>query len=283
VSPSVGPATGMQEARVVKGILVEGIGRPRGEGSMTEAEWKACINPKPMLRALQGKVSERKLRLFAWACCRHVWPLLTHDASRRAVEVLGLYADGLADHGQLAAAAQAAHDLLREWKDGDRSAASAAANAVDCDAAHPSDENDRDPEDDELFPRNVLKNAVDAALAAAWAAGHAVSAEADDAWMAAVRAEETWQCLLVRDVFGNPFRRPRSVHSPDPALQDNTVRGLTLALYQGHDEFPGAQLGLLADALEDAGCTDADLLGHLRAPGLHYRGCWALDQVLGLA
>jgi hypothetical protein len=36
-----------------------------------------------------------------------------------------------------------------------------------------------------------------------------------------------------------------------------------------------------ADALEDAGCTDADLLGHLHGPWPHVRGCWAVDLVLG--
>jgi hypothetical protein len=42
-----------------------------------------------------------------------------------------------------------------------------------------------------------------------------------------------------------------------------------------------ARLGVLADALEDAGCTDAELLGHLRGPGPHVLGCWALDLILG--
>jgi hypothetical protein len=42
-----------------------------------------------------------------------------------------------------------------------------------------------------------------------------------------------------------------------------------------------ALLAALADALEDAGCNDADLLGHLRSPGPHVRGCWAVDLVLG--
>jgi hypothetical protein len=36
----------------------------------------------------------------------------------------------------------------------------------------------------------------------------------------------------------------------------------------------------LADALEEAGCADADLLGHLRGPGPHARGCWAVDLLL---
>ena len=41
------------------------------------------------------------------------------------------------------------------------------------------------------------------------------------------------------------------------------------------------RLAVLADALEEAGCRDADLLAHLRAPGPHVRGCWALDLLLG--
>jgi hypothetical protein len=41
------------------------------------------------------------------------------------------------------------------------------------------------------------------------------------------------------------------------------------------------RLPVLADALEEAGCTDADILGHLRGPGPHVRGCWAVDLILG--
>jgi hypothetical protein len=40
-------------------------------------------------------------------------------------------------------------------------------------------------------------------------------------------------------------------------------------------------LPVLADLLEEAGCTDAALLGHLRGPGPHILGCHALDAVLG--
>lgn len=48
-----------------------------------------------------------------------------------------------------------------------------------------------------------------------------------------------------------------------------------------HAERRWGDLPILADALEEAGCEDAGLLGHLRGPGPHARGCWALDLVLG--
>ena len=49
-------------------------------------------------------------------------------------------------------------------------------------------------------------------------------------------------------------------------------------LPSGH--LDNARLGVLSDALEEAGCTDEALLGHLRGAGPHVRGCWALDLVL---
>jgi hypothetical protein len=41
------------------------------------------------------------------------------------------------------------------------------------------------------------------------------------------------------------------------------------------------RLAVLADALEEAGCDQADLLSHLRDPGPHVRGCWVIDLLLG--
>jgi hypothetical protein len=89
---------------------------------------------------------------------------------------------------------------------------------------------------------------------------------------------------LLSDVFGNPFRPAPSVDAAWLAWQDGTVAQLARAAYEDRrlpeGQLDPARLALLADALEDADCTDAELLGHLRGPGPHVRGCWALDLVL---
>ena len=86
--------------------------------------------------------------------------------------------------------------------------------------------------------------------------------------------ESANQTDILRDIFGNPFR-PLSVN---PTWRTFTVQQLADAIYQ---EQAFDRLPILADALEDAGCDNAELLTHLRQPGEHVRGCWALDLVLG--
>jgi hypothetical protein len=86
---------------------------------------------------------------------------------------------------------------------------------------------------------------------------------------------------LVRDVFGNPFR-PSTC---DPAWRTPDAVALAQAAYdQRHlpaGTLDAARLAVLADALEDAGCDSTDILNHLRQPGIHVRGCWAVDAILG--
>src|SRR3954468_9013148 len=63
---------------------------------MTERSWLSCQTPETMLAFLTGKASERKLRLFACACCRRIWDLLSDPALRSAVEIAERYTDGKA-------------------------------------------------------------------------------------------------------------------------------------------------------------------------------------------
>src|SRR5262249_18384399 len=91
--------------------------------------------------------------------------------------------------------------------------------------------------------------------------------------------EDAAEVALLREVFGNPFR-PVAL---DPAwlrYQDGAAPELARSIY---DEYAFDRLPIPADALEDAGGTDAAILGHCRQPGEHVRGCWVVDALLGRA
>jgi hypothetical protein len=207
---------------------------------MTEEEWLASADPKPMLEYLWGKASDRKLRLFACACCRRIWQLLTHQRSRKAVEVAEQYAGGLASMNDLNAVCDYAWDFVG-W--GGAS----------------------------LTPADIAAACTAEAMSGAVAARDILTC----------RAVLVGPCDLLCDIIGNPFR-PVTV---SPVCRTTQVAALAQAAYEERalpsGELDTALLAVLADALEDAGCDHADLLGHLRGPGPHVRGCWAVDLLLG--
>jgi hypothetical protein len=86
---------------------------------------------------------------------------------------------------------------------------------------------------------------------------------------------------VIWDVFGNPFR-PITL---DPRWRTPTVTSLAQAAYDERrlplGDIDAARLAVLPDAVEEADCAASELLAHLRSPGLHGRGCWALDLILG--
>ena len=93
--------------------------------------------------------------------------------------------------------------------------------------------------------------------------------------------EEMAQVELLHEIIGNPFQ---SV-SVDPRWLMPTVGDLAATVYEMRalpsGELDPDRLAVLSDALEEAGCDDADILEHLRSAGPHVRGCWALDLILG--
>jgi hypothetical protein len=85
------------------------------------------------------------------------------------------------------------------------------------------------------------------------------------------------QQRTLREIFGNPFR-PVAVEPSWLRWQDGTVVRIARAIY---DERAFDRLPILADALEEAGCTNTDILSHCRQSGGHVRGCWVVDLLLG--
>ena len=226
---------------------------------MTEAEWLTSTDPEAMLASLRGQVSDRKVRLFAVACCRHLLrqvPVNSRDV--RAVEVAERYADGGADAAELQ---RAAAGTTPDW-----------TAALACqEAASPEGGVDA-----------AIYSADNATREAGSHAAFLVDEDEDGPSFAAGRgAERVVQTALLRDILGNPFR-PVFV---SPAWLTPTVAAVAQAAYDQRSLPEGTlhphRLAVLADALEEAGCTDEEVLGHLRGPGPHVRGCWPVDSLLG--
>jgi hypothetical protein len=118
------------------------------------------------------------------------------------------------------------------------------------------------------------ENAAAAAVAALVWAGDTI-----------VRGECETQAAFLRDLFFNPFRVRPTIAPQVRAWNDGCVVKLATAIYLDRD-FGPARLGILADALEEAGVTDDEVLGHCRLPSRprragHVRGCWLVDLLLG--
>jgi hypothetical protein len=214
---------------------------------VTEAEWNACTQVDRMLKALDPKRHRRKWVLFNCACCRRVWEMMPGDACRAYVEAAERYALGTGlkkDLGPLRGAVNEA--LFRSFSSAvpGHNPAAAAASTVTNTTSY-----------------------------SAWSAARAV----DEPGRVAHRRERQAQAGLLREVVGNPFR-PVAVEPAWLKWDGGAVPRVAHAVLAA-GRF--ADLPVLADALEEAGCPDADLLGHLRGPGPHVRGCWALDLLLG--
>jgi hypothetical protein len=221
---------------------------------MTEADWLTCSHPESMLNFLsresmaRRRTSDRKLRLFAVACCRRIWQLIAGAHSQRAVTVGERLADGQAEEWEL----EDAYDMARLiWNnqefDGNDEAYEAAFWAAE-------------------------PVATGAALHGAGMAARAIGVDG-----ASIKTEEAAQAALIREIFGNPFRsRPRV----KTAWRTDTVTVLARQMYESRDF---SAMPILADALQDAGCANDDILNHCRGLGPHVRGCWVVDLVLGKA
>ncbi|HJT77955.1 MAG TPA: hypothetical protein VJ739_12200 [Gemmataceae bacterium] len=224
---------------------------------MTEEEWQECEYPGPMVSFLRNKVSVRKLRLFFCACCRSIWHVLDEPFLRRAVETAERHADGQAPDAELGA-------MQRELLLGPRFARpNARAEAVEptvtqgvfhvgslfavADLAYIEVTR-------QLFEQGRMHNPPDTRK----------------------RIQRSHAALLRCVVGPLPFRTV-PLNPAWLAWNDRTVLRLAQAVY---DDRAFDRLPILADALEEAGCAEADILGHLRGPGPHARGCWVVDLLL---
>jgi hypothetical protein len=247
---------------------------------MTPGEWERCADPAPLLELLRGKAGDRALRRFACACVRRVWPLLAEESSRAAVVVAERYADGLAGADELSTACGAASRTALDVES--RPRAGAAAPFAELCAAYAARGAASSFRWGDILPDYPDAWAADAA---AWAAVGRTGAAGPRAWAAARTGERAAQAALLRCLLGNPFGPPVPLDAAVLAWHGGAAVKLARAVHDDRDLRTGtldaARLAVLADMLEEAGCADGVLLGHLRSPAPHVRGCWTVNLVLG--
>jgi len=233
---------------------------------MTEAEWLACEEPErmleflPMLTYFGGRVSKRKLRLLAGQFCLSYWSLYPNSHRCESTRTIAVE---VSENG-----------ILPEWV--------------------------VEPQSDDLPSILLHDDAMRAVVGVVWpltrwvrsdcyeeylfrgdfdeAAGRDVIQRNLDAFYE--KAQNRISTLrvvlaqLLREIVGNPFR-PATL---DPSWLTPTVTALAAQMYDSRDF---SAMPILADALQDAGCTNDDILNHCRGDGPHVRGCWVVDLVVG--
>jgi hypothetical protein len=252
---------------------------------MTEAEWLACEDPMLMLRYLIGtneariqavevfpdsRGGDRKLRLFACACYSRICHVLPHTVARDAVRIAERFADNAASESEFLAAEAKVLEL--------------------CNAIEPRWRRSAGDERAALHPTHAALSLAGVVCwrqpqKAAWYASsnaylefpYLINSDVDvnsrERWEAEV-VEKRGQCSLIRDIFGNPFR--------PVALNPSWLTSTVLAIANGiHNDKAFDRMPILADALQDTGCDNEEILNHFRGPVPHTRGCFVIDLLTG--
>jgi hypothetical protein len=219
---------------------------------MTEAEWMATQDSNKSIDRLSVCMSQRKERLLSCAICRHAWDDIKYKRSRDAVEIAERFADGLVSDKEL----NRAHSLA--WT------AYQKESSARLYGQRLGNHMIRTKSEDILYMVVVATNVTQPYRLERFR--HQF--QTIDAFIGSVS--------FLRDIFGNPFR-PVAL---DPAWLTSTVVTLANSIYtdRAFDRMP-----ILADALEEAGCDNVDVLLHCRGDGPHVKGCWVVDLVLGKA
>jgi hypothetical protein len=241
----------------------------------------------PMLAFLSGQWTQRKAILYVCAGLRRIWNLLYDEGSQFAVEVAERAAEGEVSDDEIRYAAYCAesptfgYDFVSEharaWYHQDNAIMRLIEMGI-----YTEEDLRIDGELGDERTRSRLVNAAHIAYhALVPLRGESV---VDEHLLEHLSSQEEWPGgWLVREIIGNPFR-PISISPLILAWNEGIINRLAQAAYDDRilpaGTLDNTRLLTLADALEEAGCTDEQILTHLRSSGEHYRGCWDIDLFL---
>jgi hypothetical protein len=238
---------------------------------MNEGLWLTCDDPNRMLRHLARTSAQPRAGLLAWVRPRGETPSAPPDERKLSVFASACFGllSGL-EH-RLTGASDVQRGLAANCRELARSYVEGRGNRWS-------------PTARDVFGTKPVAGVQAALLTVKFVLMAMTHASGGDARGAVAERGRRDVCSLIRCVVGNPFR-PESPIAPSILAWGSGVVG---SLAHAADEYtlPSGhldpdRLAVLSDALEDAGCTDAPLLGHLRAAGPHVRGCHAIDLLTG--
>ncbi len=246
---------------------------------MTEEQWLNCIHPAPMLNYLRDRATDRKGSLFICAVCRQNWHLLYDPASQVCIDVVERFVDGQATEDELGSARWRAecptfeHDfepaVWRKWTKAGEIPLTV-QRLVQMGVFSEEDLQQDEPPVDPAYKEKLLT-----AAKLAYRAGRAHPL--GDSWLLRWISRMSGPITsLIRCIFGNPVN-PSPLEPRWLQWNDATIPKIAASIY---DERRFEDMPILADALQDAGCHDTDILDHCRSDGPHARGCWVLDLLL---
>jgi hypothetical protein len=237
---------------------------------MTEEEWLATCDYFRVAHLM----SERTKRLYAVGCVRLTPRPCPFELLDEATDVVERAADGLADEETVAAVHRAAGVAVAEcqvWPEGWWSPRHYLAIAAERLASPPG-----------LEYARTVPGFLFEAFGGKWYESY----PPDDVRERVRRLN----AAVLRDVLYNPYRdiRGKRLRAPRrlrrlvqilrPAWRTGNAVGISRQMYESRDF---SAMPILADALEEVGCDNADILAHCREPAVHVRGCWVVDLLLG--
>ena len=211
---------------------------------MTEQEWLAGTDPQAKLNYIFDRASDRKVRLLGIACCYAHWHALPNEECRRAVDTAERKVEGRATEMYFQVAVRDVGEFLA---------------SLLLDLSRHNDNTCTGRESEVAVLQGLLIAVHGRDYRFRWG-------------VAGVPLIGGSDCFS--EVFGNPFRPVPA----EPRWLTSTAISLARTIYY---EKKFDRLPILADALEEAGCDDGELLAHCRGDRTHVRGCWAVDLVLG--
>lgn len=251
--------------------------------AMSQARWLTCNDVEYMLLQLRRRKQDawkwttRKARLFSCACCRRVWALLRFPSNHKGIELSEEVAEKTTRLRNLRAAQLKAQPIILGIDQFDRDHWRSFNNGTWGFYVDINPQN-------EMLSNPCAKASTPTAWGDPYGTANDVRALVHFQLSAdAASKENLAQSDLVRDIVGVNKVFP-AIAPAWLAWNDGTIVKLAQTIYDERELPSGhldtGRLAILADALEDAGCTNADILAHCRSAGPHVRGCWVVDLLL---